>query len=202
MNPEMLRQEESQVFERKKSLALQREGFESLCGMVNSEGANGTVVFGVAPDGQVVGVESGNLDKAQRSLAQTISAKFDPPIQVSIEVVDCDGIPVVAISAQRHRRVPYHEFDGRAFIREGTATRQLSLREKQALERQRNRDSHNGPWRCDRCGSFVGMLSRTGSSCKRNHEIVQMRLWGRVLASRLTSACTRRPSDLTQRGRG
>ena len=160
MNPDTVRQDESQVFERKKSLALQREGIESLCGMVNSEAASGVVAFGVAPDGQVVGVEPGNLDKAQRSLAQTISAKFDPPIQVTIDVVDCDGIAVIVISAHRHRGVPYHEFDGRAFIREGITTRQLSLREKQALEWQRNRDSHNGPWRCERCGSFAGMLSQ------------------------------------------
>ena len=73
---DLLKSAESQVFERKKSLGLQREGLESLCGMVNAYAAQGTVVFGIAPDGELVGVEPGDLDKPQRSLTQTISSKF------------------------------------------------------------------------------------------------------------------------------
>jgi hypothetical protein len=63
------------------------------------------------------------------------------------------------LQAHRNRDVPYHEFDGRAWIREGTTTRQLSAAEKQSLQRVRDRDLHNGPWKCDRCGSIAGMLA-------------------------------------------
>jgi hypothetical protein len=115
------------------------------------------VVFGVAPDGQLVGVEPGDLDKAQRSLSQTI-ARCDPRLQCSINVAELQGRQFVILTAERNRDVAYHEFDGRAFIREGTVTRQLNLAEKQALQRTRNRDLHPGPWKCDRCGSWVGML--------------------------------------------
>ncbi len=164
MTPEaaqqIVRREESQTFERKKSLSLQREAAESLCGMVNADAARGTVVFGVAPDGTLLGAEPGDLDMAQRSLAQTLG-KFEPRLQSLIEVVETDGMRFVVVSAQRNREVPYHEFNGRAFIREGTSTRQLSLVEKRSLETMRNRDRHNGPWRCDRCGSWVGMLVHT-----------------------------------------
>lgn len=154
---DLVRRAESQVFERKKSLSLQREGLESLCGMVNADSAQGAVVFGVAPDGKLVGVGPGDLDKAQRSLSQTITSKFDPRPQCAIRAEELEGKSFVIVSATRNRDVPYHEFGGRAFIREGTVTRQLSLAEKQSLQRERNRDLHSGPWKCDRCGSLVGM---------------------------------------------
>jgi predicted component of type VI protein secretion system len=149
---------ESQQYEWKKSLSLQREGMQSLCGMINADCARGVVAFGVGPDGEIVGVEPGNLDRAQLSLSQLINNKFEPSIQCDIRVHDEAGKKIVVVSAERNRNVPYHEFDGRAYIREGTATRQLSLSEKQNFQRKRNRDLHPGPWKCDRCGSWVGML--------------------------------------------
>ena len=62
---------ESQETELKKSLSLRREGFESLCGLVNSDRSSGRLIFGVAPDMAIVGVEPGNLDTIQRTLAET-----------------------------------------------------------------------------------------------------------------------------------
>jgi predicted HTH transcriptional regulator len=156
---DILLRPESQTFERKRSLSLQREGLESLCAMINADAAQGTVVFGVEPGGQLVGVEPGDLDKAQRTISQTINLKFELRIQLTIDVVEFDGKRFVALEAVRNQDIPYHEFDGRAFIREGTVTRQLGLTEKQSLLRKRNRDLHTGPWTCDRCGAFVGMLS-------------------------------------------
>ena len=62
------------------------------------------------------------------------------------------------LSAKRDRGVPYHEYDGRAWVREGPANRKLSLIEKQQLKRRMDRDGHPGPWKCDRCGTLVGVL--------------------------------------------
>jgi hypothetical protein len=126
--------------------------------MVNAEPAHGAVGFGIAPDGLFVGVEPGDLDRAQQSLLQTVRAKFDPPLQCSVRVVEETGKRIVVVEARRNRDVPYHEFDGRAWIREGTTTRQLVVGEKRSLQRMRDRDLHNGPWRCDHCGTIVGML--------------------------------------------
>jgi len=155
---ELVQGGESQTLEFKKSLSLQREGLEALCAMVNSDLAGGTVVFGVEENGTVCGIEEGNLDTAQRSLSQAIRNKFDPPLIVQMEVEELNGEKVLAISAKRSRDVPYHEYDGRAWIRQGSDKRRLSLAEKQQLTGRRNRDSHPGPWRCDRCGSWVGVL--------------------------------------------
>ena len=154
----LLGRDESQVFERKQSLSKVTEGLESLCAMINTGEAQGTVVFGIAPDGKLVGVESGDLDKAQQSLLQRIDSKFEPRPLSSIRVVVYEGKRFVVLIAMRNCDVSYHEFDGRAYIREGTVTRQLSLAEKQSLQRMRNRDQHTGPWKCDRCGSRAGML--------------------------------------------
>jgi predicted HTH transcriptional regulator len=150
---------ESQTVEFKTSLSEQKEGLQALCGMLNSEPGQGIVIFGVAPDGSSSGVEPGNLDKAQRSLSQHIEQKFDPPIIPTIEVIPVEGKKVLVLRATRARTVPYHEYDGRAYIRTGSGTRVLSLDEKNALRKRRDRDSHNGPWKCDRCGSWTGMLS-------------------------------------------
>ena len=164
---------ERQTVEFKKSLSLQREAMEALCGMVNSDNGTGVVLFGVAPNGSVAGVEPSNLDSAQKSLALTVRQKFDPPIICSIEIVECDGKSLVLLKADRAAGISYHEYDGRAYIREGSSRRQLSFDEKQRLSKKRNRDQHNGPWRCSRCGSFVGMLSSiviTAEGIKKSYD--------------------------------
>jgi len=150
---------ESQTIEFKKSLSEQKEGLQALCGMLNSDAGQGIVLFGVAPDGSSCGVEPGNLDKAQRSLSQHIGQKFDPPITPVIEVITVKNVSIIAIRASRARAVIHHEYDGRAYIRIGTETRVLSVAEKDIIRKCRDRDSHNGPWKCDRCGSWAGMLA-------------------------------------------
>lgn len=155
---ELVRKGESQTLEFKKSLSLQREGLEALCAMINSDVARGTVIFGIASDGTVCGIEQGNLDKAQRSISQAIRNKFEPPLAAQIEVKELSGQQVLVLNAERYRDISYHEYDGRAWIRQGTENRKLSLVEKQQLTRVRDRNTHPGPWKCDRCGKLVGVL--------------------------------------------
>lgn len=149
---------ESQTVEWKRSLALRDEGLQSLCAMVNSDAARGTVVFGISPDGSIAGVEPGNLDTAQQSISRAIGSGFEPRLQFTVGVEKVQGKHLVLVSAERNADIPMHEFKGRAFIREGTVTRRLTLGERQSLQRRRDRDLHPGPWTCDRCGSWVGNL--------------------------------------------
>lgn len=149
---------ESESVEFKKSLSLTDEALQSLCGMINTDGGQGTVVFGIAPDGAINGVEPGNLDKAQRTLRQKISSKFDPSVIVNMTVCDYASKNLLLLSCHRSKSEAYHEYDGRAFIREGTTTRQLRLAEKLALAKRRRRDQHTGPWKCDKCGSIAGQV--------------------------------------------
>ncbi len=155
----ILRQGESQTTEFKKSLSLKKEAFESLCGMVNSDYAKGLVIFGISPTNDIIGIEPGNLDSLQISLTQHIRQKFEPPLIHSIEVIPVQDKSLIIISVKRLAQVPYHEYDSRAFIREGTSTRKLTLTEKINLQKIRNREQHNGPWQCDKCSAIVNMLS-------------------------------------------
>ncbi len=156
---EIIRLIETQSLEIKKSLNLQKEAFESLCGMINTDIGKGGVLFGVGPNHLICGIEPGNLDSAQRSLVENIRQKFDPPIISNIEILECDDYRLILLRAERSYGVPYHEYEGRAFIREGSSKRQLSFEEKQQLLIKRNRDKHNGPWKCNRCGAIAGSLS-------------------------------------------
>lgn len=150
---------ESQAVEYKTSLSETDDGLRTLCGMINTDAGRGKVIFGLRPNGSICGVERGNLDTAQRSLADKIRDTFDPPLSPSIEVEERCGKQLIILSAKRSPDVVHHEYRGVAHIREGTTTRRLSLSEKRALQKQRDRDQHNGPWRCDRCGSQVGVVA-------------------------------------------
>lgn len=158
---ELIAHGESEQLEFKESLASQRDAFEALVGMANTETGEGQVIFGVRRDGSVVGVEPGDLDRAQRSMVQTIRVKIEPSLEVSIRVEELDGKRLLLTRAKRARAVPYHEYGGRAFMREGTTTRQLSLEEKQRLSKRRNRAEHNGPWRCDKRGCHFDRIGST-----------------------------------------
>ena len=164
---------EGQTTEFKKSMNLRNEAMEALCAMVNAESAQGLVIFGVEANGNVCGVESGNLDTAQRSLSQIIGANFDPPLHTEIWVKELEGKRLLLVEAQRYKSVPYHEYKGRAWIRQGSEKRPLTLFEKDHLRRNRDRSFHPGPWKCDRCGALVGQLNSvtlTREGMKKNYD--------------------------------
>jgi len=148
---------EAQSLEFKKSVLL-KEALASLCAMVNADSGYGMVVLGVDPTHVVCGLGETNLDKLQQTLSDLARQKFDPRLHLEMDPALCEGKAILLISARRLKDIAYHEYDGRAYIREGSVSRQLSVSEKQRLSLSRNRDLHNGPWRCDKCGSTTGML--------------------------------------------
>jgi len=123
---------ETQSVEFKKSLSQRKEGCKTLCGMLNAKVDAGMVLFGISPENEVVGI-GGNLDSTQRSLVQHIQQKYDPSIKVSIQIEEYEDKKILILSAKRSNDVCYYEYDGRAFFREGSTTRCLSIQEKQSL---------------------------------------------------------------------
>lgn len=93
---------------------------EALCGFVNTDTAQGLVICGIHSDGSILGVEGGNLDKAQLSNVQHIRAKFDPILQVGLDMLELGEKNLVPLAAARLPGIALHEYDGRAWIREGT----------------------------------------------------------------------------------
>jgi len=127
---------ETQLVEFKNSLSLMKEGCKALCGMLNTEIGAGMVLFGISPENDVVGV-NGNLDSTQRTLVQHIRQKFDPPIICSIKIVDYKDKNILILSAKRPNDIRYYEYGGRAFIKEGSTKRCLSIQEKESLNNSR-----------------------------------------------------------------
>ena len=127
---------ETQSVEFKKSLSEMKEGCKTLCGMLNTEIGTGMVLFGISPENDVVGVD-GNLDSMQKTLVQHIRQKFDPSIICSVKIVDCKDKKIVILSAKRPKDVCYYEYGGRAFIKEGSTKRCLSIQEKESLNNSR-----------------------------------------------------------------
>ncbi len=157
---EIYRLIEGQTIEFKKSLSEMRKACKTLCGMLNSDISKGTIIFGISPDGSINGIESGNLDSAQKTLVQHIKQKFEPSLIINIEILECEDKTLIKLEANREKPIPYYEYDGRAYIREGSTTRQLTLQEKQLLRKKRDRSQYNGLWKCNRCGAiFVPKLS-------------------------------------------
>jgi predicted HTH transcriptional regulator len=152
---------ESQTLEFKRSGSLIKESFSDLCAMINASVGTGLVIFGVEPNGVVCGLGNTNLDSLQQTLANHARQKFDPPLQILLETASCDGRSILLLRASRNRAVPYHEYDGRAYVREGSISRLLSVVEKNHFMLSRNRANHNGPWRCDKCGASAGTISCT-----------------------------------------
>ncbi len=149
------KQFETQKLELKRSLSLQKEGLKSLCGMINTDEAFGQLVFGISPELDIIGIGDDNIDNIQIKIAQTIQTKFDPNIIPDIQIIEYNELKLLSIKASRSIETAYHEFDGRAFIREGSRTRVLNISEKEILVKRRNRENHNGPWKCNKCGAIA-----------------------------------------------
>ncbi len=163
---------ESQVTEFKTSFASINEGLMSLCAMLNAEPATGRVVFGIADNGVVRGLDKGDIDRMQRNLVERVGYKFDPQPHVQVHVYSYADAQLIEITGSRPRSVVLYEFDGRAYIREGTRNRVLNQEDRAQLNSRRNRDLHNGPWKCDTCGSIVGQMSNmilSNSGVRKNY---------------------------------
>jgi predicted HTH transcriptional regulator len=116
---ELLASKETQSVEFKASMATMREGFEQLCAMVNADTARGAVVFGVGPDRAIVGI-AGNLDSLQGTLENHAKQRFAPPLRIEIHAEEHGGRWLLALYGRRLPRIPFHEYGGRAFVREGS----------------------------------------------------------------------------------
>ncbi len=102
-------------FKRSGTAGLGRE----ICAFANATG--GTILLGVADDGEVCGIANHNRLKSE---VQSIARSADPPIAVEIESVD--QALCVRVPAQQSK--PY-SFGGKFFIREGASSQQMSREE-------------------------------------------------------------------------
>lgn len=123
---------ESETLELKKTTGERRDAMHTLCGMLNHRG--GRVLFGVAPDGRVLGQQVS--DRTVEEVAQEIQ-QIEPPVFPSIERVDLDdGRAVLVVTVAQGQARPY-AYRGQAYRRVGNTSPALSREEynRMLLER-------------------------------------------------------------------
>jgi len=142
---------EDQEVECKKTLGEAKEGVRALVEMCNADYARGLVLFGVAPDRSICGVEPGNKDTAQVKILRIIRDKVAPRLIPEIFVVEHGSVEVIAVAAHRPMDVPYYTCDGEVRVRMGSHSERLAIHEADRLYRERERKFWPGPWKCDTC---------------------------------------------------
>ncbi len=115
---------ESETLELKRTTGERREAARTICAMLNHRG--GRVVFGVAPDGRMIGQLVS--DRTVEEVAQELG-EIEPPVFPSIERVDfAEGRQLLVVTAQPGSGQPY-AYRGQAYRRVGNTSRQLSREE-------------------------------------------------------------------------
>ena len=120
---QLIADDEHRTLELKKTTGELKDGMQSACAFLNTEG--GWLIFGIAPTslkivGQIV------TDNTQRELAQALSG-MEPAVDVRaqyIDVPDTDGRQVIALHFDgcEEGQIPY-TYQGRPYIRVESTTR-------------------------------------------------------------------------------
>lgn len=97
---ELIQHGEGQKLEFKTSFAEEKRAIQSLCAFADADG--GTVLFGVAPDDNVVGVSIGG--NTLENFASRIATHTQPPLCPRIEIVPMPRKDVVATTVDRAER--------------------------------------------------------------------------------------------------
>jgi ATP-dependent DNA helicase RecG len=119
---------ESETVEFKKSTAEHERASKTVCGMANQRG--GVVLFGVAPDGRILGqqVSERTLERRAQSLDDI---RPHPSYRLCNVVIDGDR-EILAIIVDRGADRPYRH-RGVAYIRDGAVTQALSEERAQQI---------------------------------------------------------------------
>lgn len=119
---------ESEVLEFKSTTGTRREATQTVCAMLNQQG--GQILFGVTPDGQVVGQQVG--DRTIEDIGEELG-RIDPPAFPTVERIPvADNREVVAIIVNRGQARPFM-YRGCAYRRVGNTTVEMRADEYQRM---------------------------------------------------------------------
>jgi len=126
---------ETEKLELKKSTSELRDGIKSICAILNKH-QKGKLIFGIKPDGEVVGQQVGanTLRDISQQIANSIETRIYP--EVCEEKIECKDCIVVEFDGLN---VPYYAY-GRAYVRVSDEDRLLSAKELERLILDKNKD--------------------------------------------------------------
>jgi ATP-dependent DNA helicase RecG len=119
---------ESETIEFKKSTAEQEKACQTICAFANGRG--GTVIFGVTPQGKIIGQDIGA--RTLEVLAQNFKS-FDPPLFPQVDRQHLEsGKELIIVKVARSNRIPC-SYRGIAYKRIANTTSIMSQDEYQRL---------------------------------------------------------------------
>ena len=113
---------EGPALEFKRSTGELKEAMLTLCAFLN--GAGGTVLFGVRPDGRIEGQQVS--DQTLRDVAQA-GQRFEPPADLTLHRIPIDaGREVLAVTVKTRPDTGPFVYDGRPYERVASTTRRMA----------------------------------------------------------------------------
>ncbi|MFH1412802.1 MAG: RNA-binding domain-containing protein [bacterium] len=131
----LIKQPESEIFEKKPSLSDIRRIVEVVCSFVNSNG--GKILIGVSEKGKMIGVDIGK--NTIERLTDTIIDNTDPKIYPEILTLTKDKKNLILILTKASPQKPHTAY-GRSFKRAGKNTKLMSQTEYERLLLEKNKD--------------------------------------------------------------
>ena len=108
---------ESDRVEFKETTGQRVDACRTLCAFLNGDG--GTVVFGVARNGKLIGQQVS--DETRKNLAAEF-VKFEPGVELSVEFVTVDDAHQAIVVSVQHGKARPYQYDGRAYRRMQSST--------------------------------------------------------------------------------
>ena len=128
---------ESETLELKRSTGERRTGVRAVCAMLNHRG--GRVLFGVNPDGRVLGQEVNDLT-IERLVAEL--GEIDPPAFPNVDrIITSGGLEVVMVTVPIVQHQPY-SYQGKAWRRVGNTSQPMSRDEYNRVLLERLHGQH------------------------------------------------------------
>lgn len=145
---------EGPQLEFKRSTGGLRGALQTVCGFLNGDG--GTVLFGVKPDGTLIGQEVS--DQTLREITQALDG-FEPPVRIKTDRVRLpSGREVLIFRVEGTSDTVPFTFEGRAYERVESTTRRMPQRRYEQLLLDRAHSRRRG-----RTRRLKGRLCRTST---------------------------------------
>jgi len=129
----LIRQSESETFEKKSSLSDSKRIVEVICSFANHKGGN--ILVGVSDKSKVIGFDIGKdtIEKLTNKIVDNTEAKIYP----EISTLKINKMNLILISVRTSRQGPHTAF-GKAFKRVGKSTKLMSQTEYERLLLEKN----------------------------------------------------------------
>jgi ATP-dependent DNA helicase RecG len=107
---------------------------DEIAAFANAEG--GVILIGVDDNGEIVGIDSGNLNQSEKIVIEICRDSIEPPVNIHTEKLNIDDKPILKIEISRSLFV--HKSPNGYFRRQGSSKREMPTEELARLMQSRS----------------------------------------------------------------